>query len=165
MITSSGMVPRKSVCGTATRTSTTRLRNTTAESTSTGIRISRCNDGWKWDDGKYSCVPVPEPTRGLANATPPIFGGKPSLLASRMVGPQHSPTLPNCAPLATGGNARRNGTGTRVDIALPPNLTTGALIAIISTFGTTMDFAASPNVTKPLGLPHSDGRIISSISL
>ncbi|CAE6389223.1 hypothetical protein RSOLAG1IB_06084 [Rhizoctonia solani AG-1 IB] len=21
-----------------------------------------CSDGWKWDDGKYSCVPVPAPT-------------------------------------------------------------------------------------------------------
>ncbi|CAE6432794.1 unnamed protein product [Rhizoctonia solani] len=28
-----------------------------------------CSDGWKWDDGKYSCVPAPEPTYGQCNSS------------------------------------------------------------------------------------------------
>ncbi|QRW22728.1 amidase [Rhizoctonia solani] len=101
-----------------------------------------CSNGWKWDDGKYSCVPAPAPAPGPDQCKPSHFWWK-----------TKSTCLPNGATtihpsLLTGCNARGSGTGSRSDTVGLVLLTTERLIATASTPGTTTNCAASPSGTR-----------------
>ncbi|KAF8674592.1 Amidase [Rhizoctonia solani] len=54
-----------------------------------------CSNGWKWDDGKYSCVPAPAPAPGPDQCKPSHFWWKTKSTCLPNGGDYNSPQPPN----------------------------------------------------------------------